>query len=407
MRSTAPDDARIDRLVAALRATWPADELDAGQTAAVVRAPGRINLMGDHADYNDGYVLPAAIDLETWVALRPRSDDQVRIASRQLESTGLFRLDELSSDRTARDPSRGPAWPDYVAGTAWSLGEAALPIRGFDGLVHSTIPIGVGLGSSAALELAAAVALLSPDTVVNPRALAAIAQRAEREFVGVSGGIVDQYASAAGREGRALLLDCRSLETSHVKLPFGLQVVVCDTGSPTDRNSPVFAERQAECCRAVALLSERMPGLGSLRDLDRASLARHRTRLPEVAARRAEHVVTENGRVLATVRALEFADLDELGRLFAESHASLRDRYSVGAPALDVMVELAVSTPGVVAARATGPGLGGCTVNLVLEEAVPRFAAMVEKSYRARTGLEGKVYPVRLVDGAGPVTSRF
>jgi galactokinase len=389
-----------------------------------VRAPGMVNLMGDHTDYNDGFVLPAAIELETWIAFRRRTDGRVRIASRASSGIASFRIGELdlasdlragpgdATPAVASNPSP-PDWSDYVAATAWSLREADLPIGGFDGFVDSTIPSGSGFSSSAAMELAAAMALLGGESLSSP-ALAALAQRGERDYLGINCGIVDQFAGAAGREGRAVMLDCRSLDARYVPLPFGIRLVICETG---DGDGPwsvaaratgsarepasIYETRRAECARAVALLSERMPGLSSMRDLDAGSLRRHRGRLPESVARRAEHVVSENARVVATATALEAGDLDELGRLFAESHASLRDRYEVSTPALDTMVEVASAIPGVVASRMTGPGPGGCTVNLVLADAVPALQAAVDREYTRLTGLDGRVYPVGVVDGAG------
>jgi galactokinase len=386
--------ARAERLSKGLAAHWP----DASRgDAAIVRAPGRVNLIGDHTDYNDGYVLPAAIGLETWIALRPRSDGRIRVASEQVGGTASYLIADLAP---AQDRRTGEGhWADYVAGTAWSLREAGLPVAGFDGLVDSTIPVGAGLSSSAALELASAIALLPRDSLVNAGALAAMAQRAEREYVGVDCGIMDQFASAAGHEGKALLLDCRSLETRHVPLPAGIGVVVCDTGTRRELRNSAYNTRRAECARAVALLAEVLPGLGSLRDLTPEDLGRFRNRLPEVVARRAEHVVGENLRVTAAVAALRAGDLDELGLLFARSHASLRDLYEVGAPALDAMVDLARSVPGVVAARMTGAGFGGCTVNLVRDDAVERLVAAVRPPATA--------YAVAIVDGAGPLTSRL
>ncbi|HEX7497668.1 MAG TPA: galactokinase [Candidatus Limnocylindrales bacterium] len=410
MASGPPDKHRLERLTGALQTEFPAGPDSAG--VEIARAPGRVNLIGDHTDYNEGFVLPVAIELDTWIAFRRRQDGHVRVASRQSRETGSFWIDQLApKDGTGPGSSAGsgpgsgsggPHWTDYVAGTAWSLREAALPVRGFDGVVDSSIPLGAGLSSSAALELVSALALLGGGHVLAAPALAALAQRAERDYVGVECGIMDHFASAAGREGRALLLDCRSLDTRHVVLPWGLRVVVCDTGSPAVRNSAP-RDRRAECGRAVALLSEKMPGLCSLRDLDMGSLRRHRALLPDAAARRAEHVVAENERVLATVGALESGDLDQLGRLFAESHASLRDLYEVSAPALDTMVEVARAIPGVVASRMTGAGFGGCTVNLVLADAVPALKAAVSREYDRRTGLRGRVYSVATVDGAGPL----
>ena len=421
MASAPPDQHRIERLIDALETEFPAEPDSA--RVEIARAPGRVNLIGDHTDYNEGFVLPVAIELDTWIAFRRRQDGHVRVASRQSRETGSFWIDQLapvdgrgvggdpgsgSGRGVGGDPgsgSGGPHWTDYVAGAAWSLREAALPVRGFDGVVDSSLPLGTGLSSSAALELVSALALLGGGHVLAAPALAALAQRAERDYVGVDCGIMDHFASAAGREGRALLLDCRSLETRHVALPWGLRVVVCDTGSPRDLRNSAHRDRRAECGRVVALLSEKMPGLCSLRDLDMASLRRHRALLPDAAARRAEHVVAENGRVLATVGALEVGDLDQLGRLFAESHASLRDLYEVSAQPLDTMVEVARAVPGVVASRMTGVGFGGCTVNLVLADAVQALQAAVSREYDRRTGLRGRVYPVAAVDGAGPLAT--
>ncbi len=397
----------------------------------LVRAPGMINLMGDHTDYNDGFVLSAAVELETWIAFRRRTDGLVRVATRGSSGVGSFRINELDPAREARGaggrtagsvgaaPPAGPGWSDYVAATAWSLREEALPIRGFDGFIDSTIPAGAGFSSSAAVELAAAMALLVGVSPPSP-ALAALAQRGERDYLGIDCGIVEQFVGAGGREGRALMLDCRSLEACYVTLPFGIRLVICEPGDGEEPwaatkqaasgsntagvpGSSTYDTRRAECARVIALLSERMPGLTSIRDLEAGALRRHRSLLPENVARRAEHVVSENARVVATAAALEAGDLDELGRLFAESHASLRDRYEVSSPALDAMVEVASAIPGVVASRMTGPGPGCCTVNLVLADAVPALQDTVDREYTRLTGLNGHVYPVEVVDGAGRV----
>ena len=420
MASKALDSIRIGNLTAALQDEYGPATGQGGDSSPVeiVRAPGTVNLIGDQTDFNEGFVLSAAIELETWIAFRRRRDGRVRVASRAWREPGSFWIDDLAPDQESRDivsaaaPATGPAtgrargpartWSDYVAATAWSLREAALPIRGFDGFVDTTIPPGNGFSPAAALELACAVALLGGDETTAP-ALAALAQRAERDYLGLNSGIVDQYTSAAGREGRALLLDCRSLAARYVPLPFGIRLVICDTGSDGEAGRAAYEARRAECARAVALLAERIPGLCSMRDLDAATLRRHRAVLPEKTARRVEHMVAENGRVAATAAALEAGDLDDLGRIFAESHASLRDRYEISTPALDAMVEVAAAIPGVVAARMCGDGLGSCTVNLVLADAVPALEAAVSREYGRRTGLTGWVYPVAIVNGAGPV----
>jgi galactokinase len=410
-----PDRDRIENVTASLVEAWgPAA---ASIPTRIVRAPGSVTLMGDHTELNEGYVLPAAVEQDTWIAFRPRRDGLVRVVSRVAGNAGVpgsFWIDALEPDlgRSGASglgaPGIGPgsgSWSDYVAGAAWSLREASLPVRGFEGVVDTRLPIGIGMASSAALGVASALALLGGGHVLSGPALAAIAQRGERDYVGVDSGIVDHMASAAGREGRAMLLDCRSLEVRHVPLPYGIRVVICDTGTRGETRSPELLARRADCARAVALLSERLPGLCSLRDMDSASLRRHRALLPERAALRAEHVISENARVLATATALEAGDLDQLGRLFAESHASLRDLYEVSSPVLDTMVEVVGGVPGVVASRMTGPGFGGCTVNLVLSDAVPALKAAVSGEYERRTGLSGRVFPAELVDGAGQVST--
>ncbi|MGD0123058.1 MAG: galactokinase [Candidatus Limnocylindrales bacterium] len=407
---------RIANLTAALEAEYGPETGPAGDSSPVeiVRAPGTVNLIGDKTDFNEGFVLSAAIELETWIAFRRRRDGRVRVASRASREPGSFWIDDLTpaperratgraaGAATGRAPGPARTWSDYVAATAWSLREAALAIRGFDGFVDTTIPTGSGFSPAAALELASAVALLGGGVTTAPE-LAALAQRAERDYLGLNSGIVEQFTSAAGREGKALSLDCRSLDARYLPLPFGIRLVICDTGSDGKASRAAYEARRAECARAVALLAERIPGLCSMRDLDAAALRRHRAVLPERTARRVEHVISENGRVVATAAALEAGDLDDLGRIFAESHASLRDRYEISTPALDAMVEVAAATPGVVAARMSGDGLGSCTVNLVLADAVPALEAAVSREYGRRTGLTGQVYPVAIVNGAGPV----
>jgi galactokinase len=416
MALKALDSLRIGNLTAALEAEYGPATGAAGDSSPVeiARAPGTVNLIGDQTDFNEGFVLSAAIELETWIAFRRRRDGRVRVASRASREPGSFWIDDLAPapDGRAAGPATGAAtgrapgpagtWSDYVAAVAWSLREAALPIRGFDGFVDTTIPAGSGLSPAAALELVSAVALLGGGATTAPE-LAALAQRAERDYLGLNSGIVDQYTSAAGREGRSLLLDCRSLDARYLPLPYGIRLVICETGSDGEASRAAYEARRAECARAVALLAERIPGLCSMRDLDAAALRRHRAVLPERTARRVEHVISENARVAATAAALEAGDLDDLGRIFAESHASLRDRYEISTPALDAMVEVAEAIPGVVAARMSGDGLGNCTVNLVLADAIPALEAAVSREYGRRTGLTGQVYPVAIVNGAGPI----
>ena len=367
----------------------------------VVRAPGRVNLIGEHTDYNLGFVLPAAIGLEIRLAFVPTSDRHVAITLPDGERRE-FALDAI--------PPRSGGWIDYVAATAWSLQSAGLPLHGFRGVLASDLPMSAGLSSSAALELASAFALLDPSNLathgIDGMQVARLCQRGENDHVGVQCGIMDQAAVALGRPGRALLIDCRSLEVRAVALPTTKHVlVVCDTNAPRRLEASEYNVRRAECEAAVAAIAAVEPGVESLRDVDAEMLARHAPRLKPVELARAEHVVGENTRVLRTVEALETDNLVAVGRLFAESHASLRDRYEVSSPELDAMVEIATATPGVMAARMTGAGFGGCTVNLVRRDAVATFREAVEREYPERTGRQPTVFAVEPVAGVGPVVS--
>jgi len=391
---------RCERLVASLEAREGARGGPASDAPIeLVRAPGRVNLIGEHTDYNEGFVLPVAIDLEVWVAFRPHEEPAVELTSLDLDATASFTFEGIAP----RD-GRPLSWIDYVGGIAWALREDGRPIRGFVGVLDSTVPIGAGLSSSAALEMAAAQALLGQAaTMLPPGRLATLGRRVENRYIGVNTGIMDQFASVAGRAGHAILLDCRSLEARHVPLPSGIAVVACDTSSPHHLEASQYNARRADCDEAVRILCAREPSVRSLRDVDEALLARHRDLLPERVGRRCEHVVRENARVGATVEALAMGDLDAVRRLFAASHASLRDLYEVSSPELDALVAIAMETPGVVAARMTGGGFGGCTVNLVREDAVDTFRDAVLREYPRRTNLQPNVHVTRAVDGAGPM----
>jgi len=382
--------ARAAALIGRLASTGPVQ---------LVRAPGRVNLIGEHTDYNEGLALPAAIDREIWIAFEPWDRGEVELTSAGFDETRSFSFEGLSPEtRGAR------SWIDYVAATAWAMRDAGLPIRGFRGVMDSTVPIGSGLSSSAALEMASSWALAVP-RAPRPDAgvMAAIAQRGENRYVGVNCGIMDQFASAAGRAGHALLIDCRVNRFKTAPMPEGLSLVVCETGSLRKLEASAYNTRRSECELGVKLIAEREPGVKALRDVDEAMLERNRDRLPEVVARRCEHVVREDARVMDTVSALRDGDLDALGRLFAASHASLRDLYEVSSAELDAMVDIAVAVPGVVASRMTGAGFGGCTVNLVEQGAEEALRDAVLAQYQKRTGLKPSVYIVAAVDGAGEI----
>ena len=365
--------------------------------ARVVRAPGRVNLIGEHTDYNLGFVLPVAIDLGISIALVPTDDRRVELTLADTGERAGLDLDRIGSRRGR--------WIDYVAGTAWALAEAGVPTRGFRGLLASDLPAGAGLSSSAALELAAAWALCGGEEPPLPRMeLARTAQRAENAYVGVNSGLMDQFASAFGEPGCALLLDCRSLDHRTVPLPLDeVSLVVCHSGSPHKLESSAYNERRAQCEAAVASIAAEEPGIASLRDVTRAMLERWADRLDPVVRRRAEHVVAENTRVLATVDALERRELAAVGRLFAASHASLASLYDVSSPELDALVEIATGVDGVIGARLTGAGFGGSTINLVRRGREGALRTAIEETYPGRTGLRPRVFEVRAATGAGPL----
>jgi galactokinase len=361
----------------------------------VVRAPGRVNLIGEHTDYNDGFVLPVAIDLGISIALVPTDDGRASLTLADSGETGMLDV----ADPGAR---RG-TWLDYVAGMAWALLEAGVEVCGFRGRLTSDLPQGAGLSSSAALEVVAAWALAGGDRPpLDPMDLVHVVQRAENGYIGLNNGIMDQFASIFGESGCALLLDCRSLEHRAVRLPLDeVALVVCQSGSSRRLETSAYNERRAQCEAAVQAIAATEPGVRSLRDVTLDMLDRVRDRLEPVVARRAEHVVRENGRVLAAIAALEAGDLPTVGRLLAESHDSLRDLYEVSSPELDALVDIARATPGVVGARLTGAGFGGCTINLVRHDAVETFRQAVLREYPVRTGLTPEVLVVTPSPGAG------
>jgi galactokinase len=360
----------------------------------VVRAPGRVNLIGEHTDYNGGFVLPLAIDMDVRIALRPRSDRAVRLTRLDTGETAALDLDRL--------PPPGDAWHDYVAGMAWALVDASQPVEGFDGVLATTLPIGSGLSSSAALEVVTGWALCGPGgPAVPPLELARLAQRAENVHVGVQCGLMDQFASACGVEGKALLFDCRSLEWRPVPLPDDLSLVVIHSGVSHAHGDNEYNARRAACERVVATIARDDPAVTLLRDVDMVRLEAYRDRLDPIDLDRAVHVITENERVLDAVAALEADDHGTLGALMAGSQASMRDRYDITCPEIDALVAVTVAFPGVIGSRMTGGGFGGCTVSLVAPDAVDGLRTHVEREYPARTGRAPRLWEMRAVDGAG------
>ena len=365
-----------------------------GPEPRVYRAPGRVNLIGEHTDYNDGFVLPAAIDLATFVAAAPRRDRRLRVAAADLGRRAERTLD-VADPRPARD------WSDYVFGVAFELERAGHRVRGADLLVTSAVPVGAGMSSSAALEVAVALALLDVAEVrLDPVAVARLCQAAENRFVGTRCGIMDQFASCRGRTGHALYLDCRSLEVREVAVPSDLVIVVCDSRVSHALADGAYNERRATCEEAVRILGRGRPEVRALRDVTQDELERRHGELSEVAWRRCRHVVSENARVAEAVRALEAGDRPRLGALLRASHQSLGSDYEVSCPELDFLVEAASLCPGVFGSRLMGGGFGGSTINLVRPDAVPEVAGQLREAYRERYGRELGVHVCRVGDGA-------
>jgi galactokinase len=384
-------ESRIEQdLIAAFRRSFEREP-------RLFRAPGRINLIGEHTDYNDGFVMPAALDLSIWAAIAPRSDRRLRIGSLVMDEVVEFDLDDANAQ------PRGD-WTDYVRGVAIFLERAGYELNGADLVLDGNLPIGAGLSASAAFEVSAGFALLTiSGAEVDRVELAKICQRAENQFVGVRCGIMDQYISCCAVEGSALLLDCRSLVSRKVTIDPDARLVICDTMVRHQLASDEYNSRREDCERAVAALSTRLDGVSALRDVTFAQLMRYADAMPELIFRRARHVVGEIDRTLRAAAALEAGDLKECGRLMYLSHESLRDDYEVSCAELDLMVEIARSLPGVYGARMMGGGFGGCTINLVEASRADAFAQAMADRYRAATGVMPPILTCVPGPGAGPV----
>ena len=358
------------------------------------QAPGRVNLIGEHTDYNDGFVLPVAIDRQVVLAARARSDGLVRLWSVQFEQGSEFALDQITSDSTAR-------WSNYVRGVAWALQQRGYRLNGMDAVVAGSVPIGSGLSSSAAMEVASAVSFRALSGLdVSPVELALLCQRAENEFVGVQCGIMDQYVSVLGQPGQALLIDCRSLEHQLAPLPPDVTIVLCDTMKRRGLVDSEYNARRRECEQGVERLRQHLPDVRHLRDVTSDDLARLGQTLPPVVLRRCRHVVSEDERTLQAVAVLRAGRVEEFGRLMGQSHVSLRDDYQVSCRELDRMVELARGAPGCLGARMTGAGFGGCTVNLVRADSADAFVQQVGSAYAAEMGIMPEIYVCEASAGA-------
>jgi len=368
-----------------------------GTSPQVYRAPGRVNLIGEHTDYNDGFVMPAAIEFYTWIAVAARDDRRLVVHSTNFP-------DSIEVDLETDEPSPRNHWTDYVVGVAVMLERAGHHLRGANLLVHGEVPIGAGLSSSAAIEVATGFALLGVSGLSMQRSdLAKLCQRAENEFVGARCGIMDQFISCCGRAGHALLLDCRTLDYRMLQLPEEVSLVICNTMVKHKIASGEYNARRAECEEGVLRLSRFLPNVRALRDVSLSDLERYAGSLPETIYRRCRHVVAENQRVTNAARSLERGDLTEFGKLMRASHLSLRDDFQVSCAELDLMVDLAGKLDGVFGARMTGGGFGGCTINLVRTETVPEFQRKVASGYEKATGLVPQIIVTPAAAGAGEV----
>ena len=363
---------------------------------AVAIAPGRVNLIGEHTDYNDGFVLPVALNRDIQVVFRPREDGRVRIHALDFDSWKEFDLARL--EREPKD-----LWINYVKGVAWALQEKGLALGGLEGVISGNVPRGSGLSSSAALEVACATAFLAAsglqDALTGPE-LALACQRAENEFVGVACGIMDQFISVLGAADHALFIDCRTLDYQRVPFPEEASLVIGNTKASRSLASSAYNQRRQECETGVAILRRFLPGIQALRDVSSQELEALKEHLPPVIYRRCRHVVTENERVLATVQALEQGDLARVGRLMDASHASLRDDYQVSSPALDAMVAAMHQGPGCYGARLTGAGFGGCAVALVARGQEEAVRQAIYQGYSQAMNVWPEVYISRPSPGA-------
>jgi galactokinase len=369
-----------------------------GSIPRIFRAPGRVNLIGEHTDYNGGFVLPMAINLGTCVAAAARHDRRVFAYSLNLMESGEFDLDHPG-------PRCRGLWLDYVEGVAQALQQRGVKLSGADLVILSDVSMGGGLSSSAALEVSVATALITlSDVQIDKISLALAGQKAEHEYVGTRCGIMDQFIATLGRAGHALLIDCRSLEAKLVSLNLqDMAVIICDTKVKHSLASSEYNSRRAECERGVEILRRVLPGVSQLRDISMVDFSAHAELLPKPIRERCRHVVSEDERTLSAVRALESGNLAEMGRLMVASHQSLRDDYQVSCKELDVLTEAAMSVSACVGARMTGGGFGGCTVNLVRHDGLGEFLQTVCRRYKTATGLDASVFVVESSDGAAEI----
>lgn len=360
-----------------------------------VQAPGRVDLMGSHTDYNEGFVMTMSINRDTWIALRPRDDQQVRVSSLNLEGSGEFHLKNITYDQSL-------SWTNYVRGVAKVLQDEGHPLKGFDGVIHSTIPFGSGLSSSAALEVATATAFkVLGNLALDPVTIALLCQRAENQFVGMNCGILDQYSSALGEAGSSVVLDCRNLTHTLAPVPEDMSIVICDTRAKRELTGSEYPERRAQCEEGARYFASVYPGVKTLRDVTLEQFTQYEDKLPELVAKRSRFIIEENQRVLDLAEALSQNDRNRLDRLTAESYRGARDLFEIGSPEMEAMMQAMRNSPGVIGARQAGAGFGGCMVAFVDHDLVEVFAQHVRQTYMAATNIHPNVYSVQAAPGAG------
>jgi galactokinase len=365
-----------------------------GRTPTVSRAPGRVNLIGEHTDYNDGFVMPAALDFATLTAASQRPDRRLRVYSMIMDETREFDLD-------SPPPAPTGDWSDYILGVALMLERSGRNLAGADLIVWSDVPIGAGLSSSAALEVSCAHALLTESGLpFEPIEIAQLCQRAENDFVGMRCGVMDQYIACCGVAGHALLIDCRSLASRHVAIAPNLRLLVANSGVRHQHAGGEYNLRREACEEGVRLLSRYLGPIQALRDVTPQQLESKRRKLPELIYRRCRHIITENARVLEAERALETGDFVACGRAMNASHLSMRDDFEITCPEVDMLAGLAQHVKGVYGSRMTGGGFGGCTISLLEEWAIDKASQMLTDGYRIAMGRDVDIYVCTPSDGA-------
>ena len=360
------------------------------------RAPGRVNLIGEHTDYNGGFVLPMAIDKETAAAIARRDDRKIRVHSVNIAETAEFDLDKTTERKNG-------SWLNYIEGVARILERNNFKFSGADILIWSDVPNGAGLSSSAALEIVIGLSLSKLNGYeIDKTLLAQIGQQTEHEFVGVKVGIMDQFVSANAEKDHALLLDCRSLEFENVPLDLSKHdIVICNTNVKHDLATSEYNMRRAECEQAVEILQNFLPEIRQLRDVNLKDFENYKNKLPENVLRRARHIITENERTLLAAKALKNNDFNEFGKLMLASHKSLKNDFEVSCRELDLLVEIAADCQGVLGARMTGGGFGGSTVNLIKKQNLYEFSEKIKNNYFNQTKIEPTILISNACAGAG------